>query len=391
MRHITADIIFPITSQPMKEKVLLISDDGQIIGIKDVHEFTEGELERYQGALIPGLINTHCHLELSHLKNKFPEKTGLVEFLLQVTKLREADIAEKQIAMEKADAEMYKNGIVAVGDISNTIDSFPIKSKRNIHYHTFVELLSIDPFKVFAVMQNGEKLLASARGFGIHASLAAHAPYSVSIELVKMISRNCYENGKPTTIHMLESNDENEFYLQGSGTIRKLYRELNIPLNEFKPTRKTSLESLLPYFNRNIKTLLVHNTIATTWDADWAEDLHPNLFWCFCPNANLYIEDRLPDILMLMDHVQYITIGTDSLASNHQLSILEELKTIQKIFPEIKTPDMLRWATLYGAKFLGIDDTFGSFDIGKRPGINVIEGIDLINYSLSVSHIKRII
>ncbi|MBC8046019.1 MAG: amidohydrolase family protein [Fimbriimonadaceae bacterium] len=391
MRHITADIIFPITSQPMKEKVLLISDDGQIIGIKDVHEFTEGELERYQGALIPGLINTHCHLELSHLKNKFPEKTGLVEFLLQVTKLREADIAEKQIAMEKADAEMYKNGIVAVGDISNTIDSFPIKSKRNIHYHTFVELLSIDPFKVFAVMQNGEKLLASARGFGIHASLAAHAPYSVSIELVKMISRNCYENGKPTTIHMLESNDENEFYLQGSGMIRKLYRELNIPLNEFKPPRKTSLESLLPYFNRNIKTLLVHNTIATTWDADWAEDLHPNLFWCFCPNANLYIEDRLPDILMLMDHVQYITIGTDSLASNHQLSILEELKTIQKIFPEIKTPDMLRWATLYGAKFLGIDDTFGSFDIGKRPGINVIEGIDLINYSLSVSHIKRII
>lgn len=392
MRRITADIIFPVTSKPLREKVLLVSDAGQIIGLKDKSEFTEGELETYKGALVPGFVNTHCHLELSHLKNTFPEKTGLVDFLMQVTDRREADISVKQLAMERADAEMYANGIVAVGDISNSADSFAIKARKNVYYHTFVELISLNPYKVFEVMQQGEKLLASARGFGIHASLAPHAPYSLSVELLKMISRNCYENGKPTSIHMLESNDENEFYLQGSGAIRKLYRQLNIQIDEFfTPTRKTSLESLLPFIHKNVKTLLVHNTIATAWEAEWAEDLHNNLYWCFCPNANLYIEDRLPDIPQLMQHVQYITIGTDSLASNHQLSILEEMKTIQKHFPEIQTEDLMRWATLYGAKFLGIDERFGSFDTGKFPGITLIENINTADYNLATASSKRIL
>ena len=79
---------------------------------------------------------------------------------------------------------------------------------------------------------------------------------------------------------------------------------------------------------------------------------------------------------MLMKHVQYITIGTDSLASNHGLSILEELISIQNKFPEINTNDLLRWGTLYGAKFLGIDDKYGSFDAGKKPGVNFIKGSD---------------
>ncbi|MFN0274147.1 MAG: amidohydrolase family protein [Chitinophagales bacterium] len=392
MRRIAADLIFPISSKPLRDKVLLLSDEGQVISIKEKSEFTEGELETYAGALVPGFVNVHCHLELSHLKNTFPEKTGLPEFLMQVTKHQGADIAEKQIAMEKADEEMYRNGIVAVGDISNSTDSFAIKARKNIYYHTFAELLSLNPNKVFEAIQKGEKLLASARGFGIHASLAPHAPYSLSVELLKIISSHCYENGKPTTIHMLESNDENEFYMQGSGLIRKLYRELNIPIDDFfSPTKKTSLESLLPFMNRNVKTMLVHNTIATAWDAEWAEDMHPNLYWCFCPNANLYIEDRLPDIPQLLQQVQYITIGTDSLASNHQLSVLEELKTIQNRFPEIRTEDMMRWATLYGAKFLGIDERFGSFEVGKFPGVTLIEGIDLNTLNISAAKPRRII
>lgn len=391
MRRLYADIIYPITSAPVKDKVLLLSDAGQVIGLRERKEFSEGELECYLGALVPGFVNTHCHLELSHLKDKLPEKTGLVDFLLAVVKQREADIATIQIAMEKADTEMYRNGIVAVGDISNSADSFSIKARKNIYYHTFVELLSIDPYKVFTVMQNGEKLLASARGFGLHASLALHAPYSVSTELVKMVTRYCYENGRPTSIHMLESNDENEFYLQGSGLIRKLYRELNIPLTHFTPSRKTSLESLLPYLKKEVRTLLVHNTIANAWDTESAEDMHPNLFWCLCPNANRYIEDNMPDVPMLMQHVQYLTIGTDSLASNHGLSILDELKTIQQFYPQVRTDDMLRWATLYGAKFLGIDDTFGSFDTGKYPGVNLISGIDAHTHEIKDAVVKRIL
>ncbi|MBK7037289.1 MAG: amidohydrolase family protein [Chitinophagales bacterium] len=389
MRRITADIIYPITSNPLTDHVLLLEDDGTIINIQPLSDFDETTVEKLAGALVPGFINTHCHIELSHLKQQFPQKTGLPEFLNLVTAQREHKEEVMLSAIVSAEKEMLDNGIVAVGDISNLSLSFAQKAKRNLYYHTFIELIAFDPFKAGIAMEAGEKLIADARGYGIHTSLAPHATYSVSSELIKKISKHCYETGKPTSIHMLESNDENEFYVRGTGLYRKLYRDLGRDIKHFTPTGKTALESLLPDFDPQVKTLLVHNTIATEWDAEWAEDIHPNLFWCFCPNANLFIEDRMPDIPMLMKHVQYITIGTDSLASNHGLSILEELISIQNKFPEIKTNDLLRWGTLYGAKFLGIDDRFGSFDKGKKPGVNLIKY--LVNESLHNTVVEKIL
>lgn len=388
MRRITADIIYPITSNPLTDHVLLLEDDGTILNIQPLSEFDETTVEKFSGALVPGFINTHCHIELSHLKDQFPEKTGLPEFLNLVTAQREHNEEIMLNAISSAEKEMIKNGIVAVGDISNLPLSFSQKAKRNLYYHTFIELISFDPFKAGLAMEHGNNLIAEARGFGIHTSLAPHATYSVSSELIKKISKQCYESGKPTSIHMLESNDENEFYVRGTGLYRKLYRDMKRDIKHFTPTGKTALESLLPDFDPQVKTLLVHNTIATEWDAEWAEDIHPNLYWCFCPNANLFIEDRLPDIPMLMKHVQYITIGTDSLASNHGLSILEELISIQNKFPEINSNDLLRWATLYGAKFLGIDDKFGSFDVGKKPGVNLIK--DYSTGALQKSVVEKI-
>ncbi|MFI5172444.1 MAG: amidohydrolase family protein [Chitinophagales bacterium] len=391
MRRITADIIYPITSQPITDHVLLIDDAGKLTGIFHKDKFEPSTVEFYNGALVPGFINTHCHLELSHLKNKFPEKTGLPEFLMLVTKQRETDIEQINAAIIDAENEMIKNGIVAVGDISNNQNTFHQKTKRNLYYHTFIELISFNPANANSIFDKGEELYNTAAGLGLSASLVPHAPYSVSKELIQLVTNHCYEINKPTCIHMLESNDENELYVRATGSYRKFYRELNVDIKHFSPTGKTSLESLLPFFNRGVKTQLVHNTIATEWDVQWAENINPNLFWCFCPNANLFIEDRIPDIPMLMKHVQYITIGTDSLASNHGLSVLDELKTIQNKFPEIKTNDLLRWSTLYGAKILGIEAQFGSLDIGKTPGLNLIENLQPENDLLKKGVVKKIL
>jgi len=391
MRKLSADIIFPVNTLPISDSVLLVEDDGTIIGIFPKTEFEPSTIQHFSGALVPGFVNAHCHLELSHLRNKFPEKTGLPEFLTLVTQKRETSPEEIQEAMRAAEIEMINNGIVAVGDISNKSDSFEIKANRKIFYHTFVELIAFNPERVHLAIKDGEALLSAARSFGIHASLAPHATYSVSPDLIKRISNNCCDNGKPTSIHMLESNDENEFYIQATGLYRKLYRDINVDIKHFHPTGKTALESLLPYFNKEVNTLLIHNTIATSWDVEWAEDLHPNLFWCFCPKANLFIEDRLPDVPMLMQNAQYICLGTDSLASNHGLSILEEMKTIQQRFPEIKTSDLIRWSTLYGAKALGISDMYGSFEKGKHPGVNLLEGINSIGSTLNLAQVRPLL
>ncbi|MBN2758462.1 MAG: amidohydrolase family protein, partial [Bacteroidales bacterium] len=128
--------------------------------------------------------------------------------------------------------------------------------------------------------------------------------------------------------------------------------------------------------------LLVHNTFSTENDIEKANAYFENLFFALCPNANLYIEDKLPDISMLCKEKQSLTIGTDSLASNHKLSVLDEMKTISQNFPEINFSEILKWATLNGAKALGFDNEIGSLEIGKSPGINLISNFDYKNLKL---------
>jgi cytosine/adenosine deaminase-related metal-dependent hydrolase len=101
----------------------------------------------------------------------------------------------------------------------------------------------------------------------------------------------------------------------------------------------------------------------------------PHVFWATCPNANLYIENRLPDYRVFLDTGARVSIGTDSLTSNWQLSILEEMKTIARYQSYVPFDTLLRWATLNGAEALGFDDTLGSLDPGKTPGLLLLQDL----------------
>ena len=96
------------------------------------------------------------------------------------------------------------------------------------------------------------------------------------------------------------------------------------------------------------------------------------MFFCVCPNANTYIGNPLPDIDLLQQYQAAITVGTDSLASNNQLSILAELQTIHRHFPQIETKELLQWATSNGARALQLNDVIGSFEPGKKPGVLIV-------------------
>jgi cytosine/adenosine deaminase-related metal-dependent hydrolase len=119
----------------------------------------------------------------------------------------------------------------------------------------------------------------------------------------------------------------------------------------------------------NKQYLFVHNTYTTAKEVAAAQQHCANTYWCLCPNANIYIENRLPDITMLIAANASICIGTDSLASNHQLSILSELHTIRAHYPDINWEILLKWGTIGGAKALQMEETIGTIEPGKQPGI----------------------
>jgi len=125
--------------------------------------------------------------------------------------------------------------------------------------------------------------------------------------------------------------------------------------------------------NPKSKTLFVHNTMTTAADIAAAHQWSDKVFWATCANANLYIENRLPNYQLFLDADARMTIGTDSLTSNWQLSILDEMKTISKYQSYIPFETLLRWATLNGAEALGYENEIGSIEVGKTPGLNLLD------------------
>jgi aminodeoxyfutalosine deaminase len=356
--------------------VLVIAPDGTIESIID--EISAGaDVELFTGILSPGFINCHCHLELSHLKGLIEEKQGLVNFVLSVMSQRNQPEESKQRAMANAEAEMLAAGIVAVGDICNTADSRIQKSENNLTYYDFIELLGWVPEQAEARYESGKRLAELFKEGGQdenYLSLTPHAPYSVSDDLWKRLIPGF--KGKTISIHNQESAAENEFFSTAGGDLTRMYSRMNMVTRHFKAPGTTSLSFFLPKLRTSSKILLVHNTYMNEADLLLTDSFGENIYLCLCPNANLYIEDRLPDIPVFINHKAHIVLGTDSLASNRQLSLLEEIKTIRKTFPTIPSSELLKWATSNGAKALSFHEKLGDFTKGKKPGIVLIENPD---------------
>ncbi len=371
-RKLKADYLFD-GYKMQREGVLICTQNGLIDTIVSEDQ-AGGDVEKYSGVLCPGFINCHCHLELSHLKGLIPEKQGLVNFVLSVVSIRHVSEEFKQHAIHSAESEMLKNGIVAVGDICNTADTRFLKSAKRLNYYNFIEVLGWSPGQANSRFESAKKTAAQFVESGTdekYLSLNPHAPYSVSEELWNLMKPGFKD--KTITIHNQESNAENEFFMNASGDLNRMYSLMKIDSSHFKAPGRRSLPYYLPKLKSASRILLVHNTYTNEEDLIEAGDFNNNLVFCFCPSANIYIENQLPDIPLFLKHKARIVLGTDSLASNHQLSILEEMKTIKKAFPKIPSSEMFLWATSNGAFALSLEENLGDFRKGKMPGIVLIE------------------
>lgn len=389
LQYISAAFIYPVSSLPLKKGVIAFEEDGMIHSVLSAAEARENAISNivyYDGILVPGLVNTHCHLELSHLLGKIPQHTGLQGFVQQVIQYR--DVSEEMVtaAMQKADEQMYNQGIVAVGDISNKLVSRDIKLNSRLYYHTFIEALGFNPSQAAGIFENALKLKQKFEPLKV--SIVPHAPYSISKDLFRAIKTYAEQEQDPISIHNQETEDENLFFQFKQGAFLKLYEFLGLDISFFTATGKSALQSIVKDLPLG-KVLLVHNTFTSREDADFAGTVNPDLYWCLCPNANQYIENKLPDVKMLADEGLRITLGTDSLASNRQLSILEEMRTLQENY-DISLEELLKWATWNGAQFLGIEGRYGSLQPGKKPGINLLEFVD-DNRITDRTRIRRII
>jgi cytosine/adenosine deaminase-related metal-dependent hydrolase len=356
---------------------LEVSETGVIISILDK---PGAGTVFYDGALAPGFVNAHCHLELSHMKGVVPEHTGLIPFLKTIPQRRNDFTGEqKKEGRTNAYNELVRNGVVAVGDIANTTDTLDVRATGELHVCTFIESIgfteanaqrsfdyALKTYEAFFSQQPGDKRLTQA--------IAPHAPYSVSSSLFRLI--DAHVPGGLLSIHNQENEEENKYYKAKEGAVGDLLHTLGIDDSLFSPTGLSSLISYLQWLSPSHSFILVHNTCTTRQEVQYAQNRLKEVHWCLCPNANLYIENTLPDIHMLTSEGVNICIGTDSLASNRRLSILAELSSIKAHYPELDWQTLLTWGTRNGAKALHMDDIIGTIEPGKTPGIIQITGLD---------------
>jgi len=351
--------------------VLIVKEDSTIETIVRADEAGE-EVQQLNGTLCPGFINAHCHLELSHMKGLIAEHTGLVDFVSQVVIQRHFPENEILAAIEKAENDMLSAGIVAVGDICNNTHTLLQKKLKRLHYHNFIEVSGWNPLVADIRMERSlEHYHAFQQAFSEHSSLSPHAPYSVSDELWQLLQP--YFSQQILTIHNQETKAENELFQNGTGDFVRLYETMRITNPSFKAPGTNSLPAYFHQMQKGKHVILVHNSFTSQEDIDLVLQANTPVSFCLCPNANLYIENTLPPVDLLLQNKLNICIGTDSLASNHQLSVLEEIKTLQLHFPHLSLATLLQAATLNGAKALGMDAVLGSFEKGKKPRVLLLE------------------
>jgi cytosine/adenosine deaminase-related metal-dependent hydrolase len=358
------------------DKVLIFNEKDEFIEFVDIKEAGD-DIQYFEGILSPGFVNAHCHLELSHMKGMIPAHTGLQEFVKQIVALRQVAPEVIQEAIVNAEAEMMANGIVAVGDISNTLDTLTQKAKHNLAYYSFVELYDLDPSRAADKIEAGLEIQKQFQENCVRASLVPHAPYSVTNDLWNLLS--AHFGIHTISLHNQETPDENDFFKTKTGSFLGMYERTKVNLDFFEATGLSALQSVLPVFKKAHHGILVHNSFTSVEDIQAVHAAMDKAFWCLCPNANQYIEQTMPPVELLRSEKARLVIGTDSYASNWSLNILDELKTIQQYHPQIPLAEMLGWATINGAEALQMDKHLGSFEKGKQPGVVLITGVNAVN------------
>lgn len=357
MRSISAQYVFTSAGKPLRRGVVTAEADGTILAVED----TGGELveragtEFYNGIIIPGLVNCHSHLELSHMRDLIAGGGGLQEFILSVRDRREAEQDVVTAAAERADREMRDGGVVACGDISNTTASFDVKRRSSIRYLTFTEIFGSDPLIAGSRMSEALKVAAAAAEAGLPGNITPHAVYSVSEPLFTLIKQHINRDSV-ISLHFLESDDERKM----SGG--HLERALTL----------ASLSSGL---------ILVHNTVITRGEAERLATAG-NTWFCLCPSSNMRISGTMPPVTLLRETTDRIVAGTDSLASNDRLDMLTELRLLHEASPETALEEVIRWGTINGAEALKMSESLGSIEPGKKPGLLLLEPVDLLNLRL---------
>ena len=392
-KQITAEFVYTLAdAEPIRNGFVEYDDQtGEILAVGACPQ----GVEIAEGALVPGFVNAHCHVELSHLHKKFVKGSGMAGFIDQINALRDwAGRDRKQELVKEWMDKMWNDGVSAMADISNDDSSFDVKASHNMYTRTFLEVFGSEPEMCEGVMADVTGLQNVADQAGIDAAPTPHSCYTMSPQLLSESAAAGLKRGY-ISYHSQESQEEEDLLLTGSGAMYE-----NRVRNGMSTPPVTG-ESSLKYFIQRLAQaheapydehiLLVHNVCLSQEDIEAAKKVMNNVWWAICPLSNIFIHNALPPVPLMRENGLAIALGTDSLSSNDDLDMVAEMVCLHKNFPEVPMNEIFTWASLNGARFLSKEAELGSFEKGKRPGIVRISDVDADGFVTENSRSERVI
>lgn len=357
-------------------KPLITLRDGEVVAIEQWDRLDAmAGVEFYAGILVPGMVNAHCHLELSYLEGQIERRGGFAAFAAGVARTRNLFTAEDRLAAaRRASERMWSEGVEAVGDVANDVSAFAVKEQSPIRYRTFAEVFGLRTASIEAM----EPMLRYGE-----TSLSPHSTYSLQDEIFKRV---CCKGDAPLSIHFMESPGERELY-EGRGALHEWYKTQGWECDFLH--YGSPAERIVASVPADRSLILVHNCCVAQRDIDVIMGhFTAPVYWAVCLASNDYISGLKPDVELLRRNGLNICIGTDSLASNSSLEMMAELKRLS----DYPLEEVLTWATANGADALGYGAELGRIEIGKRCGLAVIDALDYEKVRLTeLSTARRIV
>ena len=364
---------------PVLNGYAVTDGDGTVVETGTCED-PESEEIFIDGAIVPGFVNTHCHLELSSMHRLFRKGTGMAGFIDQINALRDTTSKEEKLAKIRYWMDvMWDRGVSAMADISNCADTFGVKSSSPMYTRTFLEVFGTEPQDCPKVISDVLALKAHADRMGLDAAPTPHACYTMSPQLLEASSAEGLKSGF-LSYHSEETDEEEQMVKYGRGAMwdNRKAAGMSVP----PVTGKSSLLYFLDILQKvhpapfDEHILLVHEVCMDQEGIDAVKKVLRHPFIAFCPLSNLFIHGTLPPVDLMRSNGLKLTVGTDSLSSNDDLDIVAELFCLQQHFPSLDLHELLLWACRNGAEFLGKEEQFGTIEPGKTPGLVMIDNLD---------------
>ncbi len=368
MLRVRAARVYPVTAPPIEDGAVLVDARGRIAAVgPDTVVPAPPTARRFdfpEAALLPGLVNCHTHLELTHLAGRNAEP-AFASWIRRVRELKDGSTYEELVAgAEQGVRDAWARGVTCVADTGSSgapMEALARLGGRGVCYQ---EVFGPDPARVEASMAELAVQLSRLRPFAsshLRVGISPHAPYTVSEPLYRAVVQYAAREQLPVALHLAESREETQLVRDGAGPFAEALRARGIAVaaQGCSPVQYLHRLGVLASSPLCIHCVQVTEEDTATLAAAGAAIAH-------CPRSNRGHAHGTAPLATLRAAALRVGLGTDSAVSVADPDLWAEAEAAG-----LGVDEAVRMLTLEGARVLGWDDEIGSLEVGKAGDLAV--------------------